>query len=116
MPSSRAAVRCGIAKERSAAALHGFLTRDGTAPLELLRLGRDELSRYGIDLRSATVTAVERGGAHFDVTIDESERVQAQALLIATGVCDQLPSIPGVRELRDQRPSLSILRRLGTSR
>jgi thioredoxin reductase len=88
----------GSPRNASAAALHGFLTRDGTAPLELLRLGRDELSPYGIDLRSATVTAVERGGAHFDVTIDASERVQAQALLIATGVCDQLPSIPGVRE------------------
>jgi thioredoxin reductase len=88
----------GAPRNASAVALHGFLTRDGTAPLELVRLGRDQLSPYGIDLRNATVTAVERGGAHFDVTIDESERVQAQTLLIATGVCDQLPSIPGVRE------------------
>jgi thioredoxin reductase len=88
----------GAPRNAPASALHGFFTRDGTPPLELLRLGRDELAPYGIDLRHATVTAVQRGGAGFDVTVGESERVQAQALLIATGVCDQLPSIPGIQE------------------
>ena len=88
----------GAPRNAAATALHGFLTRDGIPPLELLRLGRNELSPYGIDVRNASVTAVERGGAGFEVTIGNAERVRADALLLATGICDQLPPIPGVKE------------------
>jgi thioredoxin reductase len=88
----------GSPRNRAAAALHGFLTRDGTPPLELLGLGRGELQQYGIDVRNAQVTAVERGGPDFDVTIGHSERVRARALLLATGIRDELPEIPGVRD------------------
>jgi len=88
----------GSPRNARAEALHGFLTRDGTPPLELLRLGRAELGPYGIDTRNATVTAVERAAARFEITIGESERVPTQAVLLATGICDQLPSIPGIQE------------------
>jgi thioredoxin reductase len=88
----------GSPRNASATALHGFLTREGTAPLELLRLGRNELGPYGIDVRNAAVTAVERGGSDFEVTIGQSERVRALALLLATGICDQLPPVPGIKE------------------
>jgi thioredoxin reductase len=88
----------GAPRNAAATALHGYLTRDGTPPLELLRLGRSELGPYGIDVRNASVTAVARGGRGFEVTIGDGERVQAHALLLATGICDQLPPIPGVRE------------------
>ena len=88
----------GSPRNAAASALHGFLTRDGTPPLELLRMGREELAPYGIDVRNATVTDIGRGDVHFDVTIAGSEHVQAHALLLATGICDQLPPIPGIRE------------------
>ena len=88
----------GTPRNAAATALHGFLTRDGTPPLELLRMGRNDLSPYGIDVRNASVTAVERGGAGFEITIGDSERIQTHALLLATGICDQLPSIAGLRE------------------
>jgi thioredoxin reductase len=88
----------GTPRNAAAAALHGFLTRDGTPPLELLRLGRTELSRYGIEVRNATVTNVEQAAAEFEITIDGSERVTTQAVLLASGVCDQLPPIPGMNE------------------
>ena len=91
---------CDSGTPRNAAAreLHGFLTRDGTPPLELVRLGRQELSPYGIHVRQATVTAIERHESNFEVTIGDSERVRSQSVLLATGVCDQLPSIPGLSE------------------
>ena len=88
----------GTPRNAAATALHGFLTRDGTPPLELVRLGRSELGAYGIDVRNASVTGVTRGGDDFEVTIAETEHVRAHALLLATGICDQLPAIPGVRE------------------
>ena len=88
----------GTPRNASAEALHGFFTRDGTPPLELVRLGREELRPYGIETRSGTVTAVDRGASRFEIVIDERERVPAQAVLLATGICDQLPSIPGIQE------------------
>jgi thioredoxin reductase len=88
----------GSPRNAAASALHGFFTRDGTPPLELLRLGREELNPYGIHVREATVTGITRENSQFTVTIGAAEHVQAHALLLATGTCDQLPSIEGVRE------------------
>src|SRR5688572_8021155 len=50
----------GAPRNRAARATHGFLTRDGTAPSELLELGRSELARYAtIQLHAGTVTGAE---------------------------------------------------------
>jgi thioredoxin reductase len=97
----RRVLLCDAGSPRNAAAesLHGFFTRDGTPPLELVRLGRAELRPYDVHIRDAAVTAVERGAAtRFDIIIGDSERVPAQAVLLATGICDQLPPIPGLKE------------------
>ena len=85
-------------RNRAAQALHGFLTRDGTPPLELLRLGREELAAYGVHMRRTTVTDVEQADTGFDVVIEDGERVRALTVLLATGVCDRLPSIPGAED------------------
>jgi thioredoxin reductase len=91
---------CDAGKPRNAASksLHGYLTRDCIPPLELLRLGREELSPYGIEWRQATVTDVIRSGEGFDVTIADSERVRAHAVLLATGIQDELPAVPGLAD------------------
>ena len=91
---------CDAGTPRNAAskALHGYLTRDGIAPLDLLRIGRDELSPYGIEMRQALVTDVVRAGDGFDVIIGPSERVRAHSVLLATGIRDELPKVPGLAE------------------
>lgn len=77
--------------------LHGFLTRDGIAPTELLRLGREELRPYGIDLREAEVTDIRvMAGGGFEVALAGDSRLQARTVLIASGVCDEVPDIPGL--------------------
>ena len=89
----------GTPRNASSTALHGYLTRDGVAPLELLRLGRDELRQYGIEFReSVLVTDVAPSGEGFDVTIQHFGRVQTHAVLLATGIKDEVPLIPGVAE------------------
>ncbi len=88
----------GQPRNASSRALHGYLTRDGVPPLELLRLGRDELRPYGIETRMATVHDVQRDDGRFDVTLEPGEHVHAHAVLLATGVRDQLPDVPGIAE------------------
>jgi thioredoxin reductase len=88
----------GTPRNAAARALHGYLTRDGVEPLELLRIGRDELQPYGIELRRVVVTDVVRSGELFDVLIGTADRVRAHAVLLATGIQDELPAVPGLAD------------------
>ena len=92
---------CDAGKPRNAASrgVHGFLTRDGVLPDELRRLGRQQLEPYGVELasRQAVDAKAEPGG--FAVTLDDGRRLRCRKLLIATGVVDQVPDIPGVHEM-----------------
>lgn len=88
----------GTPRNAAARALHGYLTRDGLPPLELLRLAREELKPYGIVPRRATVSAVTCRPHGFDVTIEGTEIVQSRTVLIATGVRDNVPALPGLAE------------------
>lgn len=92
---------CDAGQPRNAAsrALHGYLTRDGIEPAELLRIGREQLRPYTtVHLRADEVTdtrCVENG---FEITIDD-EVVSSRKLLLATGVVDLLPDIDGLKSL-----------------
>lgn len=91
---------CDAGKPRNAASreLHGYLTRDGIAPLEFLRLASEELLHYGIERRAATVTAIACLEEGFILTLDDGVSVEARAVLVATGVRDRLPEVPGIEE------------------
>ncbi|HEU4892456.1 MAG TPA: NAD(P)/FAD-dependent oxidoreductase [Vicinamibacterales bacterium] len=82
-------------------ALHGYLTRDGIAPADFLRLARAELGQYdSVRIRDEEVSAAEcRPGTGFVVTLQSGETIEARKLLLSTGVVDNLPDIPGFREL-----------------
>jgi thioredoxin reductase len=96
----RSVLVCDSGTPRNAAsrALHGYLTRDGVPPLELLRLGRAELEPYGVEIRSVTVTGVDRATDGFELSLADGGRVRGRAVLLATGVKDQVPEVPGVQE------------------
>lgn len=78
--------------------LNGFLTRDGTPPLDLLRLGLEELRPYGIEPRAVEVTAVVPSAEGFEITLASGESLATRTLLVASGVRDDLPDIPGIEE------------------
>jgi thioredoxin reductase len=88
----------GQPRNRRSRALHGYLSRDGIAPLELLRIGREELRQYQVESREISVEDVTRRDDHFDVRLEGGERIAALTVLLATGVADQPPDIPGVAE------------------
>src|SRR5207302_2788859 len=63
---------CDDGQPRNAAShgLHGFLTRDGIPPAELLRIGREQLAPYaGVELRHATVTNARRLADGFELDL-----------------------------------------------
>jgi thioredoxin reductase len=76
--------------------LHGYLTRDGILPPEFLALARQELEGYGIQPRQATVVDIVSAGDGFEVVVEGGERVAATTVLIASGVRDNPPDIPGL--------------------
>lgn len=93
-----AVVNSGEPRNAPAHGVHGFLSRDGISPAELLATGRDQARHYGADIINGTVVAaaggVEQG---FEVTLDDGRRLRGQRLLITTGLVDELPDIPGLR-------------------
>jgi thioredoxin reductase len=101
--SRRRVLVCDTGKPRNAAsrAMHGYLTRDGIAPPEFLRIAREQLAEYDcVELRDVAVTDAEcDDGGRFHVRLATGERADARKLLIATGVIDNVPTIPGFAEL-----------------
>jgi thioredoxin reductase len=99
----RSVLVCDTGNPRNAAshALHGYLTRDGIDPQEFRAIGRRELEQYDtVELRTVGVTDAQcQADARFEVTLADHQVVKARKLLIATGVCDNLPEIEGIREL-----------------
>ena len=92
-------VDAGSPRNAPAAHLHGFLSRDGLPPAELLAIGRDEVKNYGGEILAGTVTAlVHDGRAGFSVLLDDGQRISARRLLVTTGLRDELPDIPGLRQ------------------
>ena len=92
-------IDAGEPRNAPAAAVHGFLSRDGISPAELLEKGRAEIRRYGARIQSGRVTSVGRMEDGFAVTLKDGGLVNARRLLVTTGLIDELPDIPGVREL-----------------
>jgi thioredoxin reductase len=101
--SRRNVLVCDAGRPRNAAslAMHGYLSRDGIAPLEFLRIARKQLEQYAsVAVKEIEVTAAEcRGDSGFRVTLADGSQIDARKLLIATGVVDKLPEIDGFREL-----------------
>jgi thioredoxin reductase len=90
-------VDAGDPRNAPASHVHNFLSRDGTPPAGIYAAGRQELARYGGRVETGTVTALSRPGERFAVQIS-GRAVTARRLLVATGVRDELPQVPGLAE------------------
>src|SRR5215210_5848878 len=91
-------VDAGEPRNAPASGVHGFLTRDGMAPAALLEAGRTEVRGYGVRVLDGRVASAESGDGGFTLTLEDGRRVDARRLLITTGLVDELPDVPGVRE------------------
>lgn len=98
-------IDAGEPRNAPAAGVHGFLSRDGIDPRELLDMGREEARGYGVDFIAgvavaARSTAGTEEGAElsFDVELADGRTVKARRILVTTGLTDVLPDIDGIRE------------------
>jgi thioredoxin reductase len=91
-------VDAGHPRNEPAGHSHGFLTRDGASPLELTRIGREEVSAYGVEVVAGTATAVERVDDGFRAVLSDGSSRIGRRLLVTAGLVDVLPEVPGLAE------------------
>jgi thioredoxin reductase len=90
----------GHPRNRVSHGVNGFLTRDGIPPEELRRIGRDDLARYpSVEVRDVEVCDADPIEGGFEVVLENGERYRTRKLLLATGLVEDLPDIPGFRHL-----------------
>lgn len=89
----------GKPRNRFAEASHGFLGQDGSNPAEILATARAQLQAYEsvelTDARASEARAIEDG---FAVTLSSGEEITARKLILAFGLRDELPDLPGLQE------------------
>jgi thioredoxin reductase len=90
-----AVVDAGAPRNAPAAHMQGFLSRDGMPPADLLAAGRAEVRGYGVEIVDDHVVGIDAG---FFVRLVSGRVLRARRILVATGVHDELPDIPGVRQ------------------
>jgi thioredoxin reductase len=89
----------GKPANRFTKASHSFFTRDGTAPAELLQIGREQLKPYEtVKVQMQEVVKIVRQNAHFELITQDGESYQSRKVLLTMGLKDNLPEIEGVEK------------------
>jgi thioredoxin reductase len=92
-------VDAGQPRNAPAAHMHGYLSRDGMPPSELLTTGRSEVAGYGGEIITGIVAElVPDGRTGFWALLENGQRISTRRLLVTTGLHDELPDIPGLSE------------------
>jgi thioredoxin reductase len=77
-------------------AVHGYLGLPDPPPAELRRIGRQQASAAGAELRDARVVAARGEVGAFEIDVEDNPTIGARRLLFATGLRDIIPEIPGL--------------------
>ena len=93
-----AVVDSGTPRNAPAAHMQGYLSRDGMPPGELIAAGRREVEGYGVRLIDGYVTGIVPAERGFEVHLADGEALTARRVLLATGLRDVVPDLPGVAE------------------
>lgn len=89
----------GRTRNRFAHASHGYLGSDGSHPSEIHERALSDVRRYdSVRIEEAVATSAARDGDRFEV-VSPAGNFRARRLLLASGVKDVMPDIPGFRDL-----------------
>ena len=80
--------------------VNGFLGHPRIRPAEIRGLGREECRRYGVTLVDACVDrVVKHADEHFELLLEGGSRLEGRRLLLAIGIRDVWPQIPGLERV-----------------
>ncbi|MCX6398863.1 MAG: NAD(P)/FAD-dependent oxidoreductase [Propionibacteriales bacterium] len=80
--------------------MQNFLGHDGTPPAELRLAAREDIARYDtVSFVERAVVSITGDPDAFTIEVDGEPSVSARRVLLATGLSDELPAIPGLAEL-----------------
>jgi thioredoxin reductase len=81
-------------------AMHNIITNDGRDPAEFRSIVRAELAAYGeVEVRDVAATFVERlHDGTFEVTLADGSVESTRTVVLATGLRDLMPDVPGFAE------------------
>lgn len=81
-------------------ASHNFFSRDGEHPLELRRLGREQLAPYTtVQIQDREIVRAEGHDGEFCLRFTDGDEIGTRKVILATGVRDIMPDIEGFRQL-----------------
>ncbi len=80
--------------------MHNVVANDGTPPAEFRATARTQLAEYAdVEIRDVGAQSVSGAEGAFSVMLADGVSAEAKSVILATGVADDLPSVPGLREL-----------------
>ena len=80
--------------------MHNMIGEDGTPPAELRAKARRELAAYDdVDILDATVESIHGAADAFTVRLTDGSEVEGRRIVLATGIADDLPNVPGLQDL-----------------
>lgn len=92
-------VDTGVPRNRFAAQSHGFFAQDGSQPGTMLATARSQVAAYPtatfIEGKAVSATREPDG---FKVKLAMDEVLESARLVLAFGISDELPAIPGLAE------------------
>jgi len=84
----------------AAAHMHNFAGNEGLSPLEWRKKARQDVEQYDtVKFFEGAVTSVVKIPAGFEATLSSKSSVTVKKVILAYGVQDRLPPIPGMQEL-----------------
>lgn len=89
----------GKPRNRGVRHAYGFLTQDGVAPADILKQGRRDLQSYDVELIAGRVIDVKSKKSLFSVILQNGAVIVARKIILALGMADRLPDVPGLGAL-----------------
>lgn len=88
----------GSPRNASSPAAHNMLALEGVSPIELLEASREQAVKYGVEFSHQEVRKLEGNLTDGFLVHAATDIYRARRIVIATGLRDELPEIPGLRE------------------
>src|SRR5574338_976154 len=89
----------GLPRNRFAEHSHGFFAQDGASPHAMLAAARSQVAQYPtVTFIDGEATSASHDDDGFVVRLASGEQLAGARLVLAFGISDELPPIPGLAE------------------